>query len=238
MRVLVTRPEPDATETGKRLLALGHEPVTAPLLKIVFASPPTEIADPAAIVLTSRNGARALSRWPTIAGWLDRPVFVTGRATADAARGAGFADVRSAAGNAADLANLVMSEFGNDVGPILYPAARDHSGALLRGLRANGYDIRTVEAYSAEMVTTLEPAICVEFCCQSIDGVLIYSNWTAVALKTLVEREGITENLRRMAIFALSERAAEPLRDLVPEIQIARKPDENAMLALLSETDR
>jgi len=238
MRVLVTRPEPDATETGKRLLALGHEPVMAPLLRIVFANPPTDISDPAAIILTSRNGVRALTHWPKVAFWLDRPVFVTGRATADAARGAGFADVRSAAGNAADLAKLVMSEFGRDVGPILYPAARDHSGALLSELGANGYDIRVVEAYSAELVITLEPAIRTAIHNQSIDGVLIYSNRTAVALRTLLDREKIAGNISRMVIFALSERAAEPLRDLAPEIQIAKKPEEDALLALLSETDR
>jgi len=238
MRVLVTRPEPDAAETSKRLLALGHEPVMAPLLKIVFASPPTDIPDAAAIILTSRNGVRAFSRWPNIASWQDRPVFVTGRATADAARLAGFADVRSASGNAADLADLVMSEFGKNVGPILYPAARDHSGTLMSDLRANGYDIRTIEAYSAEMVTALKPAISAAIRGQSIESVLIYSNRTAVALRMLVEQEEIIENLRKMAIFALSERAAEPLRDLVPEIQIAKKPEEDALLFLLTETRR
>lgn len=238
MNILITRPEPDAAETAKQLRALGHMPVMAPLLVIVFAPPPKDNPNPAAIILTSRNGVRALSSWPDATRWRDLPVFVTGRATAEAARGAGFTDVRSAAGNAADLAKLVTTELGKNVGPILYPAARDHSRALLEGLSANGYDIRIVEAYAAEMKTRFAPEILTAIRGQSIDGVLIYSNRTASALRLIIEREDIAENLGKMAIFALSERAAEPLRGLSAEIHIAKKPEEDALLALLSQTDR
>ncbi len=35
MRVLVTRPEPQAETTASRLVALGHEPVVAPMLVVV-----------------------------------------------------------------------------------------------------------------------------------------------------------------------------------------------------------
>lgn len=238
MRVLVTRPEPDAAGTAERLRALGHDPIMAPLLEIVFTHPPADIADPAAIILTSRNGVRALSRWPQSTRWRDLPIFVTGHATAIAARHAGFTDVRSAAGNAADLAALVMSDIGNDVGPIFYPAARDHSGELLSELRANGYDIHTIEAYRAEMATNLEPGVLDLIRAQSVEGLVIYSNRTAAAFRTIVEREGIAKNLSKMAIFALSERAAEPLRDLGARLYIAKNPEEESLLALLSETGR
>ena len=38
MRLLVTRPEPDASLEAEELAARGHEPVLAPLLAIEFAS--------------------------------------------------------------------------------------------------------------------------------------------------------------------------------------------------------
>ena len=37
MRVLVTRPDDDAEETAAKLIALGHEPIVAPLLEIKFS---------------------------------------------------------------------------------------------------------------------------------------------------------------------------------------------------------
>lgn len=238
MRVLVTRPEPDASQTAKRLLALGHEPTVAPLLRIIFAPPPVEIPEPAAIILTSRNGVRALARWPQTADWLNRPVFVTGLATADAARSVGFADVRTAAGNAADLADLVVSDIGKDGSSILYPAARDRSGGLLSELHANGYHVQIVEAYCAEMVMALDAPVREAIHSLAVNGVLIYSYRTAAAFRTLVDREGIADSVRQMAFFAISERVAESLRDLAAEIHVAKTPEEESLLALLPNTPR
>jgi len=233
MRVLVTRPEPDAAETAEKLRALGHEPVIAPFLRVIFAVPPADLPDPAAILLTSRNGARALSHWPQAAGWLGRPVLVTGHATAEAARRIGFKDVRSAGGDAADLADLVMSQIGNDGGPILFPAARDRSEGFLSALRAAGYVICLVEAYGAEMETAIDPVIEDAIRTGSIDGILFYSRRTAVAFRTLAEREGFAKDLKGVAFFALSDRVAAPLRGLSAAIYLAEHPDEGSLLALL-----
>lgn len=235
MRVLVTRPEPDATETTEKLRALGHDPVVAPLLKIVFAPPPDDLPEPGAIILTSRNGARALSHWPQAARWLDLPVFVTGHATAEAARRIGFRDVRSAGGAAADLADLIKLKIGNAVRSILFPAARDRSDAFLNDLRAAGYVTCTVEAYYAEMETAIDPAVVDAIRTGSIDGILFYSRRTAVAFRTLAEREGFAKDLKGVAFFVLSERVAAPLRDLTATIYLAEHPDEGRLLALLPE---
>lgn len=233
MRILVTRPEPDAAETAEKLRALGHEPIIGPLLEVIFAAPPTDLPDPAAILLTSRNGARALSRWPQAAGWLGKPVLVTGHATAEAARRIGFTDVRSAGGDAADLAALVMSQIGNEDGQILFPAARDRSDGFLNALRAAGYVTCTVEAYGAEMATAIDPVVEDAIRSGSIDGILFYSRRTAIAFRNVAERNGFAKDLRGVAFFVLSERIAAPLRDLGAAIYLADHPDEDSLFALL-----
>jgi uroporphyrinogen-III synthase len=238
MRLLVTRPEPDATETAERLRARGHEVLVWPLLRIDFAEPPVDVPEPAAIILTSRNGVRALSRWPQISGWLARPVFVTGVATAALAREAGFTDVRTPAGDAAELMDFFMSEIGKDRGPILYVAARDRAGALAGGLGANGYDIRAVVAYSAEMETTLVPSVREALRSRAIDGILFYSYRTATAFRQIVEREKLVEQLAGISIFTLSGRVAGPLHGLPVEIRIAPNPNEESLLALLPREAR
>lgn len=233
MRILVTRPQPDADKTAAKLRALGHEPVMAPLLTVVFAAPPVDLAEPAALMLTSRNAVRAVSRWPQAAGWRDRPVFVTGQGTGDAARRAGFADVRSADGNAADLAALVMAEIGPALRPILYPAARDRSEGFVEVLRTKGYDVLVVEAYRAEIAASFDPAVCEALRFSRIDVVLLYSRRTAVAFQQAVERAGLASALGGIRLYALSARVAEPLGDLGVEIVVAAHPDEDSLLALL-----
>ena len=63
MRLLVTRPEPDATRQAERLAARGHEPVLAPLLahRAGNRNVPLELDGAQALIVTSRNALRALA---------------------------------------------------------------------------------------------------------------------------------------------------------------------------------
>lgn len=224
---------PDAERTAHRLRALGHTPIVAPLLSVVFAEQPADLPVPAAIVVTSRNGIRALCCWPQSADWLNLPLFVTGQATADAARDAGFTDVRSADGDASDLATLVMAEIGRDARPVLYPAARDRSAGLVDELRRHGYELLVVEAYAAELDQQSDPLIRQAIASSSVDAAMFYSRRTAVAFRRLVESAGLVEGLRDMVLLVMSEQVAEPLRDFDAEVRVAGHTDEQSLLALL-----
>src|SRR5690242_5683689 len=102
LRVLVTRAEPGASETGERLRALGYQPIVEP----VFAVAPIPVALPAfdALAFTSANGVRVFAK---LSPRRDAPVFCVGGRTADAALEAGFSNVRSADGDVAALAELI-----------------------------------------------------------------------------------------------------------------------------------
>ena len=229
MHLLVTRPQPEADDTARRLIELGHTVVVEPLLSVVFAGPPTGLSEPAALVVTSRNGVRALARWPRAADWRARPVFAVGEMTAEAARGAGFDDVRAGSGGGAALAGLVQASLAAGAGPIVHPAARDRDGALEAALRSAGYDVRAVEAYRAEPARALSPSLGHALERGDIDGALFYSRRTAEIFRELVA--GRPMRLERL--FALSEQVAAPLAGLGPDVAIARKPDEASLLALI-----
>ncbi len=237
MRLLVTRPEPDAEETAARLAAMGHAVMVQPMLRIVFAPPPEGIPEPAALIATSRNGVRALTAWPAAAAWRETPLFVTGEGTAQTASEAGFADVRPGGADAAALANRIVRDVLKDGGPILYAAARDRTGALAGGLNAVGYDARTVEAYRAEPVTQLDPAVAEALRAGSIDGILFFSRRTATAFVAAMEAAGLADLLQGVACYALSERVAEPLRRLAPDIRVAAHPDFAGLARLLGVAD-
>ena len=93
MRLLVTRPEPDAGREAEALAARGHEAVIAPLLVIEFAEDaPLDFAGVQALIVTSRNALRAIASRRELAEARKLPLFAVGEATARAARDVGFAD--------------------------------------------------------------------------------------------------------------------------------------------------
>ena len=233
MRLLVTRPEPDAGRTAAKLAALGHEPMVQPLLTIAFSAPPRDLPVPGALLVTSQNAVRALARWPQSRRWQAVPIFAAGPATSRALTDLGYRDVRTGARDAGSLAEIVLATLSTDAGPILYPAARDRAGALAGGLTARGYDVRTVEAYRADPVERLESAVHDAFFEGTIDGVLVYSGRTARTLVDLGNREDIAVALGKPRYFVISEHVAGIVRGVGARVKVAPRPDEDSLLALI-----
>lgn len=232
MRLLVTRPQPDAERTAARLRALGHEVLVQPLLRIVDNVAPDDPPTPSAILITSQNAVRAMAAWPQVEEWTGMPVFAAGVATADAARALGFTNVHAGTGDAASLADLVLAVLPRASGPLLYPAARDRSGALAGGLTARGYDVRVVEAYRAEPAVAFDPPIVAALVAGSLDGILVYSARTAEALFAVAERSGVAALLPHLVFFAISANVAERLRSLgAVTVRVAKEPSENNLIA-------
>jgi len=234
MRLLVTRPEPDAGETADRLRALGHKVLVDPMLTTVFAEPPTRRLSPRAILLTSRNALRALLRWPQADGWHGLPIFAVGAETAALAREAGFADVRPASGHVAALIRLVAEGIETIGGPLLYPAARDRAGDLENALALRNVSVTLVEAYRAEAAMSLAPHTVDALRQNMLDGALFYSQRTSQAFAAAATRSGVEREAARLTCYAISPQAAGPLRAIPgARIEIAAQPDSEALLALV-----
>src|SRR5262249_57315201 len=75
------------------------------------------------------------------------PAFAAGSGTAEAARAAGFADVRSADGDKVDLAALLRADYQAARGPLLYLAGENRAGEL--DLAASGITVVTTVIYRA-----------------------------------------------------------------------------------------
>jgi uroporphyrinogen-III synthase len=233
VRLLVTRPQPDADRTAARLAALGHAALVQPLLTIAFNPPPADVERPGAILVTSQNAVRALTKWPQMRDWQAVPIFAAGPATARALADAGFNDVRTGARDSGSLTDIVIETFPKTAGPLLYPAARDRAGALAGGLFAQGYDVRTVEAYTADPVAGFDPDVRDMLVRGAIDGVLLYSGRTAKTLKALAMAEGVYDSLVRPEYFVISRHVAGIVADLGALLHVAERPDEDSLLALI-----
>ena len=232
MRLLVTRPEPEAGETAAQLAALGHDVLVDPMLTIEFMPTPVIDVSPQALVFTSRNAVKAVARWPQAKDWRARPAFAVGAETAQHARLAGFTDTRVGDADAVALAGLVTRSLDPNAGPILYPAARDRSADLEAMLAAAGFAIIAVEAYRATAAGGFRPDVLTGLQRGAFDGVLFFSTRSAQTFVRLLDAAHLTSALAGTVIYVMSERVAGPLRSVQNRgIIVAQSPDLNAMLA-------
>jgi uroporphyrinogen-III synthase len=230
LRVLLTRPEPDAARSAAALRARGHEVVLAPLLLIqpvAFTLPQRAWAG---VVLTSANAARVLAGRPDLAILARLPVFAVGRRTAEAARAAGFHEVHSADGDKDDLARLIAARRGAGGAPLLHLAGVDRAGELVDC----GAAVETVVVYRAVKAERFPPAAERALAAGAIDGVLHYSRRTAEAFLVCAAQAGLRERALAVRQFCLSQQVAAPLLAAgAADVVVASHPDEPALMELI-----
>jgi uroporphyrinogen-III synthase len=232
VRLLVTRPEPDGERTGAALRARGHDVLLAPLLRVEAIACDLGDAAYGAVVMTSANAARAVAAHPSRAALAALPAFTVGRRTAEAARSAGFADVRSADGDKADLAALIRVDYEGERGPLLYLAGEDRAGEL--DLSASGVAVVTAVIYRAVATERFPAAAAAALAAGAIDGVLHFSRRSAEAYLTCGNRAGLLASALAPLQLCLSAAVAEPLAAAgAASIRIASRPDEAVMLELV-----
>lgn len=156
LRVAITRAEPEASRTAARVRARGAEAIVAPLIAIVPCGYDTNTEGAQAIIFTSTNGVRA---FPDARGARDRLVLTVGDATAEAAREAGFNDVRSADGDVNALVALAKRELDPAEGKLIHIAGDHVAGDLGGALRAAGFSVERRLAYASVAAAPLPEAL-------------------------------------------------------------------------------
>jgi uroporphyrinogen-III synthase len=230
LRLLVTRPEPDAERTAAALRRHGHQVDIAAMLRLESIAEAELGSGPwSAVVVTSANALRAIEQHPRRAELLGLQVFAVGGRTAAAARAAGFRDVIAAGGNVQELARCLRGEReGRD--PLLYLAGQDRSGDLAGDLAADGEIVATAVVYRAVKLESFPPAIAAG----QIDGLLHFSRRSAQAYIDCARAAGLLDRALAPIHFCLSDQIAEPLIVAgAKTVRTAARPEETALLALI-----
>jgi uroporphyrinogen-III synthase len=235
VRLLLTRPEPDAQRTAATLRAQGHTVHSAPLLRIEPLTEATIEDRPwAAILITSANAAHAAAAHARLTQLRALPVFTVGQRTAQAANAAGFADVTSAEGNVGDLARFAAARM-QPPGPLLYLAGEDRAGDLAGDLRTHGFSVAMTVVYRTVAADSL-PAAAADVLTQGIDGVLHFSRRSAQAYVATARAADLLVNALKPIHFCLSAQVAAPLKQAgAAGIRVAEQPTEAALIALIGE---
>jgi uroporphyrinogen-III synthase len=233
VRLLLTRPEPDAQRTAAALRERGHTVIVAPLMRIeVLADAEIGGGPWAAILITSANAAHAIVAHRRKKALASLPVFAVGERSAQAMREAGFADVSSADGGVGDLARLV-GERMTAGSSLLYLAGAERAGDLAAKLATRRLAVHTAVIYRAVAVDDL-PRAAADALTGGIEGVLHYSRRTAEAYVNAARGRGMLEIALKPAQFCLSAQIAEPLAQSgAATIHVAQRPVEVALIDLL-----
>ena len=228
MRVLLTRPLEDGAETARQLAMRGHEPLLAPLLSVRFLGGPEIILDDVqAILATSANGARALARRTSRR---DLPIFAVGPQTAAEARKLGFADVKSADGDAEALARAARVWTQPGKGALLHVAGEGNDGKLAASL--SEFSVRREILYAVTPVEKMPAEILAWLGQGEVEAALFFSPRSAAIFRDLALKESL--DLRGVLAAAISPAAGAALDPLAfAGLRIARRPNLENLLNVL-----
>jgi uroporphyrinogen-III synthase len=237
MRLLVTRPEPDALKLRAALEELGHEATVEPLLEVTFENGDAiDFEGVQAVIATSRNGLRALRSHPGRVVARKLPLFAVGKATAKEARALGFETVVTGAGTVNELVTHIVSVADPAEGLLLHLAGDRLAGDLKGELEAQGFRVLQPVVYRTAAVSSFSEDTVAQLASGEIDGVILLSPRTATIYAGLMAKHGLVAAARGLVHFCLSQAVAKRLAPLGPiESAIAEAPRLEEILALIEE---
>ncbi len=237
MRVLITRPEREATTLATALAQRGHVPVIAPLFRLEILHPPaefvTDLSGCQAILLSSANGARALAEASEQRG---KPILAVGDTTASTAEGLGFVSVTSAAGDGQALADLARSRLDPKAGPLLHVSGVDIAQDFAAALAQDGFEVRRVALYEAREETALPDSARAAIEARALDAAMFFSPRASDLFARLVQEAGLSASLSNITAIGISPAALQPLSALSFKATVAAaRPTRQSVL---DEIDR
>lgn len=207
MKVLITRPEPDASAFAALCASRGLAPVVAPLMEIAILKQEIGLSGVGALVFTSANGVRAFA-----ANSAERnlPVFAIGQASAEAARAEGFSSVTTAGGDIGALSQLIVRRKAALNGAVLHIAGTHRAGDLVEALAKAGLNARRDVFYEARAVGALPDAARAALDgAAHTDWVALFSPRSAALFVSLVYDAGLIGALSGVRAACLSAAVAE-----------------------------
>lgn len=225
LSVLVTRPQPGATETANAIEARGHVAHLLPLTEIAGLDADISSADDFdGIVVTSANAIRHLSTGQ--AGRLAHlPVWAVGPATAKIARENGFTQVETLGGDADSLAEALVARKPTR---LLYLAGKIRRSGIEDRLAAAGIGVGVREIYDTRERHLPDDELD-RIAAMTIDAVLLTSTLNAGLFRTLADERGLAKDAIRLCF---STRIAEIAGGAC---RIAKTANQDAAMTLLDE---
>ena len=201
MHILLTRPLDDCSEMIIKFKSLGHQVSHLPLLNInKMDHEQINYLDFKGIIFTSANAVKFLD-----SKTIDKNLlcFCVGSATEKKARSAGFQNVISAEGNVENLKELVLQNFNQKEGKLIYVSGETISVDLDQQLTKKGYSIKRIINYKTAHNQKFDENFIKELKLKTPDMVYIYSQNSASSFLNFIktnQSESLWMNTNLMCI--------------------------------------
>jgi uroporphyrinogen-III synthase len=201
MHILLTRPLEDCSEIIIKFKSLGHQVSHLPLLsvdKVYYKQ--INFSDFKGIIFTSANAIKFLDLKN-----IDKNLqcFCVGSVTEKKARSVGFQNVIAAEGSVDNLKELVLQNFEQKDGELIYVSGEIISADLDQQLTKEGYNIKRIVNYRTTHNQKFDENFIKELKLKIPDMVYIYSQNSALSFLNFIkinQSESLWMNTNLMCI--------------------------------------
>ena len=212
MHILLTRPLEDSQEMIVNFSNLGHQVSHLPLLSIEpIEYDPGLIKNFKGIIFTSANAIKYLNHKD-----LDKNCFCfcVGSATEKKARSFGFQNVIAAEGNVRNLKELILRNFNQNYGKILYISGEQISVDLDQQLINDGYVVERIINYRTNHIEIFDEKFVDQLKLKMPDITYIYSQNSAVSFLNFIKRYQLESLWMNTNLMCIGEKTSSILNEI------------------------
>ena len=209
MHILLTRSLEDSYEIILKFQRLGHKVSHMPVINIKKIDyEHLKFSDFKGIIFTSSNAIKCLD-----VSSIDKNIncFCVGSITERKARNVGFQNVYSADGNVNNLKELILQNFSQKDGKLLYVSGEIISVSLDKDLISEGYSLQRLVNYSADPIEELNQKFIDELKSSMPDIVYVYSQNSAKNFLKLIKKYQLVDYWMDTNLMCIGEKTSSML---------------------------
>ena len=212
MHILLTRPLEDCKDMIINFKKLGHMVSHLPLLSIEKVNhEKLNYEEFSGIIFTSTNAIKFLDTKS-----INKNIycFTVGDATENKAKTYGFQNIFSANGNVYNLCEIIIQNFKNTDGKLLYISGESITFDLDKELLKENYNIKRLINYKASQITIFNNEIIEQVKKQIPDIVYIYSENSAKSFLNLIKNNNLRNIWMNTNLMCIGEKTSRILNEI------------------------
>ena len=212
MHILLTRPLEDCKDMIMNFKKLGHMVSHLPLLSIEKVNhEKLNYEEFSGIIFTSTNAIKFLDTKN-----INKNIscFTVGDSTENKAKKYGFQNIFSANGSVYNLCEIILQNFKNTEGKLLYISGEAITFDLDKELLKENYNIKRLINYKARQITNFNIEIIEQLKKQIPDIVYIYSENSAKSFLNLIKNNNLRNIWMNTNLMCIGEKTSRILNEI------------------------
>ena len=212
MHILLTRPLEDSQELILRFKSLGHQVSHLPVINIEKKDYENiNLNEFKGIIFTSANAIKNLN-----VSKINKNIFCfcVGETTEKIVKEKGFQNIFTASGNVANLKEIILQNFDQKIGNLVYVSGEIISYDLDLELKKEGYTIKRIITYKVNSNQILSDEFIKDLKSSIPEIVFIYSENSARSYLNLLKKYNLLDIWMETNLMCLGEKASSVLNEI------------------------